>query len=188
MISNRGSRAPAGQDCRRETGRSPNALVAVEQRFSCEAAAARCDEVSRQLIVLAESLRSAWGNPGSLPTHLCERSIVESLIRGRRLREKFFEPRLFADPVWDILLELYLARLDQRRITISSLCVAASVPPTTALRHISSLVERGMVVRRSNPFDGRTIYVELAEPAISQMQAFVERFSQLLHAAFARSI
>jgi hypothetical protein len=44
------------------------------------------------------------------------------------MREQFFGPDLFADPAWDILLDLYAARLEQQRVAVSSLCIAAAVP------------------------------------------------------------
>jgi hypothetical protein len=40
---------------------------------------------------------------------------------------------LFADPGWDILLDLYAARQEGKQVSVSSLCIAAAVPPTTAL-------------------------------------------------------
>jgi DNA-binding MarR family transcriptional regulator len=36
------------------------------------------------------------------------------------------------------------------------------VPPTTALRWLTTLVNRGLVVRRGDPRDARRVFVELA--------------------------
>jgi hypothetical protein len=54
-----------------------------------------------------------------------------------RLRSQHFVPALFADPAWDILLDLAAARIDGRMVAVSSLCIAAAVPATTALRWIT---------------------------------------------------
>jgi DNA-binding MarR family transcriptional regulator len=48
------------------------------------------------------------------------------------------------------------------RVPVSSLCIAADVPPTTALRWLKTLVQQGLFVRRADPHDGRRVFVELA--------------------------
>jgi DNA-binding MarR family transcriptional regulator len=95
---------------------------------------------------------------------------VRAILRSRRLRDRFFEAGLFADPAWDILLELYLAELGQYRLAISSLCLGAAVPATTALRWIKTLEKKGLVVRSPDPDDGRRIYVALANDAAQAME------------------
>src|SRR5688572_19873572 len=52
---------------------------------------------------------------------------LESIIRHRRARQEHFPDGLFADPAWDILLNLALARHQQRRVCVSSLCIGAQV-------------------------------------------------------------
>ena len=76
---------------------------------------------------------------------------VRALIRVRRLREQFFPRDLFADPAWDMLLDLMAARLEQSRVAVSSLCIAASMPATTALRWIRTLAEHNLFIRRQDP-------------------------------------
>jgi DNA-binding MarR family transcriptional regulator len=176
----------ATQDSGSDVPRIYNRLTSMERGYSYHVAAAKCDEVSSQLEALAGLLRCTRPDPSEPKCPFSERALVESLIRGRRLRDKFFDAGLFADPVWDILLDLYLASLDQRRTAISSLCVAAAVPTTTALRHISLLVDRGMLVRQPSRFDHRVIYVELAEATVAHVRSYLERFSELLCAAVGR--
>lgn len=97
---------------------------------------------------------------------------VRNLLRLRRNRDRFFAGDLFADPAWDILLELYAAALGQLRVSVSSLCVGAAVPATTALRWINHLEEKGMIVRRSDPTDRRRHFLMLSKEAIEAMSAF----------------
>ena len=92
---------------------------------------------------------------------------VTAVIQARRLRAHFFDEELFADPAWDMMLDLFRAELCQRRIATSSLCVAAAVPATTALRWIKAMTEKGLFVRHDDPFDGRRVYIELA-PDVSE--------------------
>jgi len=48
------------------------------------------------------------------------------------MRARYFRDELFADPAWDMLLDLLQAEIAQLRVPVSSLCIAASVPATTA--------------------------------------------------------
>lgn len=90
----------------------------------------------------------------------------------RRARSDIFPFDIFADPAWDLLIDLYLAKLESRRISVSSACIASCVPPTTALRWIANLVEKGLIVRKADPFDGRRIFVELSADAERMMAAW----------------
>lgn len=102
---------------------------------------------------------------------------IRETIKLRRLREKFFDAELFADPAWDILLDLYAARLESISVSVSSLCIAASVPATTALRWISGMTESGMLVRRHDPKDARRVFIELSDEAAGQMIAYFTEIS-----------
>jgi hypothetical protein len=96
---------------------------------------------------------------------------VRSLIRARRERVAAFGPDLFADPAWDMMLDLLAARLEGRSVPTSSLCIAAGVPGTTALRWIRLLAERGVIVRVPDPRDGRAVLIELSEGAAERLLA-----------------
>lgn len=87
---------------------------------------------------------------------------VRTIIRARRLRSRYFAGDLFADPAWDMLLDLLQAEIAQLRVPVSSLCIAAAVPATTALRWLKTMVDQGLFLRRADPHDGRRVFVELA--------------------------
>lgn len=108
---------------------------------------------------------------------------VRAIIRARRLREQYFKAELFADPAWDMLLDLMAARLADQKVAVSSLCIAAAVPPTTALRWITTLCERGLFVRSADPCDGRRVFISLADKAAAGLEAYLkaaQRISPLL--------
>ena len=65
-----------------------------------------------------------------------------------------------------MLLDLTQGAIAQVRVPVSSLCIAASVPATTALRWIKTLTNTGLLTRRADPHDGRRVFVEMA-PATS---------------------
>jgi len=92
---------------------------------------------------------------------------VRAVIRARRLRSRYFPEDMFADPAWDMLLDLLQAEIAKLRVPVSSLCIAAAVPATTALRWLKTMVQQGIFLRRADPHDGRRVFVELA-PETSQ--------------------
>ncbi|MCY7279353.1 MAG: MarR family winged helix-turn-helix transcriptional regulator [Sphingomonas bacterium] len=104
---------------------------------------------------------------------------VRTVISARRLRSRFFAEELFADPAWDMLLDLLHAEVAQHRVPISSLCIAAAVPATTALRWIKSMTDSGLFVRRADPHDARRVFVELSPQASAAMRAYFAELAKL---------
>ena len=100
---------------------------------------------------------------------------VRAHIRNRRARASYFPHSLFADPAWDMLLDLMAARLEDRMVSVSSLCIASAVPPTTALRWIKTLTDEKFLERSADPADGRRIFVHLTDRAVSAMESYFER-------------
>jgi len=95
-------------------------------------------------------------------------------LRARRLRDCLFPGGIFADPAWDMLLDLYGCHLEGETVCISNACAAAGVPTTTALRWVNRLEEAGLVERRPDPADNRRIIVELREAAIWRLEFWLE--------------
>lgn len=100
-------------------------------------------------------------------------SEIRRTIRARRMRAQFFDSALFADPAWDMLLDLFAAALERRRVSVSSLCIAAAVPPTTALRWIGTLHEAGLFERHADPNDRRRAYIALSDKAVEGMSNYI---------------
>ncbi|WP_165322119.1 winged helix DNA-binding protein [Rhizorhabdus phycosphaerae] len=100
---------------------------------------------------------------------LLDAAAIRDMIRARRMREHLFGHGLFADPAWDILLDLTAARLEGRAVAVSSLCIAAAVPATTALRWIKQLTDAGLLRRVADPEDGRRVFIELTDRAARAM-------------------
>jgi DNA-binding MarR family transcriptional regulator len=98
---------------------------------------------------------------------------VRRIIRTRRLRDQFFGANLFEDPAWDMLLDLYAAELEHTRVSVSSLCIAAAVAPTTALRWITKLTEAGLFVRQPDPTDRRRAFMALTPRASEAMRRYL---------------
>lgn len=53
---------------------------------------------------------------------------------------------LFGEPAWDIILDLFIAARESRRVSLASACAGAAAPEASALRWIAILERRGMIV------------------------------------------
>lgn len=120
-----------------------------------------------------DSLSLGSGSTNAVPTR-SRAEEVRACIRARRLRDKFFDPALFADPAWDILLDLYSAHLDRRDVSVSSLCIAAATPPTTALRWIAMMTDSDLLVRRPHESDRRRFNVSLSKRALDAIDQYFD--------------
>lgn len=98
---------------------------------------------------------------------------VRQVIRARRLRDRQFGKGLFEDPAWDMMLDLFAAHLERADVSVSSLCIAAAVPPTTALRWITRMSHAGILERRPDPFDRRRAFMGLTKSALDGMRSYV---------------
>jgi len=94
---------------------------------------------------------------------------MKSIIVRRRKREQFLPADIFADPAWDMLLDLSVARLEVRKTSVSSLCIGAAVPTTTALRWIRQLEQLQMIKLTPDPADRRRQHVDIADKAFTNM-------------------
>jgi hypothetical protein len=98
--------------------------------------------------------------------------LVRKIIRQRQLRARFFEGDLFADPAWDMLLDLTAARVEHVRVSVTSLCIASGVPPTTALRWIGQMTDAGLLQRVDDETDRRRAFITLTDKAADAMARY----------------
>ncbi len=98
--------------------------------------------------------------------------LVRRIIRQRQLRARFFDGDLFADPAWDMLLDLAAARAEHSRVSVTSLCIASGVPPTTALRWIGQMSEAGLLERVEDETDRRRAFITLTERAADALARY----------------
>jgi hypothetical protein len=99
-------------------------------------------------------------------------ALVRTIIRQRQLRAKFFDGAMFADPAWDILLDLTAARAEHARVSVTSLCIASGVPPTTALRWIGQMTQSGLLERVEDETDRRRAFIALSARAADAMARY----------------
>ncbi|MEM8725359.1 MAG: MarR family transcriptional regulator [Pseudomonadota bacterium] len=91
----------------------------------------------------------------------------------RRQRGAIFgNAELFGEPAWDILLDLYIAFVDGKSVSVSSACIGSAAPPTTGLRWLGVLAENELVIREPDPDDQRRVMVRLTERGIEAMDRY----------------
>jgi DNA-binding MarR family transcriptional regulator len=153
---------------------TPNSQSILEQAQALQA----------QVAELAEVITRADHNPGRALTNSGgAAALAKSIIRARHQRSRFLPPKLFSDPAWDILLELYAAEIAQRRMTVGQVCAGANVPATTGLRWLNTLEQTGLVERRADPFDARRFFVSLTQAGSEGMSAYLHSMQDDLLAA-----
>jgi hypothetical protein len=151
--------------------------------------AERLRQLSEEVSRIASTLARLSAGPGTTrPQHESMPSgdlpplpaeTVRTVIRARRLRGRYFDETLFADPAWDMMLDLLQSEIAQHRVPVSSLCIAAAVPATTALRWLKTMVSQGLFVRRADPHDGRRVFVELAPEASQALRRYFAEVGQV---------
>ena len=142
----------------------------------------RLRSTSEALADPSEHLYRALGTaaPEGMPDGLLRPS-AELLALARRLgsirqtRDSVFGRELCPNPLWNILLDLFIAGEEGRNVTIKSACVAAGVPQSTALRHIAHLIEVRLAARNQHPSDARSAYLKLTDRGRARMAEFLSR-------------
>lgn len=98
--------------------------------------------------------------------------VARAMYNERRVRDHVADLALFGEPAWDILLDLFASEAEGKAVSISSACLAAAVPMTTALRWVTRLEEEGLI-ERSATGDRRRINVHLTRSGRERVERIV---------------
>jgi CheY-like chemotaxis protein/predicted transcriptional regulator len=136
---------------------------------------------------LAEGpVREAQMDPGGqegtetaaeVPSHSSTQDFLFWLAQERRVRCRYFDPEVCHEPAWAILAELAHTLLLGKRECVSSVAAGADIPTTTALRHIETLEEKGLVERFADANDRRRTEVKLTDEGYRLLQQYVAAVS-----------
>lgn len=141
-------------------------------------------EMINNLELSLDSVRSLVTSAIELQEPLRSLNVLEPLavaklaLRIRRRRDAIFSDQLgasdiFGEAAWDMLLDLFVSHSENKRVSVSSLCIASSVPATTALRHIRHLVDYGLIHREPDETDNRRVYLCLAKETEAAIAAIL---------------
>jgi hypothetical protein len=106
--------------------------------------------------------------------------VCRFLIAERRLVGEHVGFAICPSPTWDILLDLYLARQEDRTIYIWSLCVASNIPLSSAHRKIAELIHQGLLARSSDNMDGRRVSISLTVGAYNRVERLLDAIGRQL--------
>ena len=103
------------------------------------------------LEALVADRRAAGGRTDAAPIELpelpSELDRARALIDRRRWRADAFGEvaELFHDPVWDILLQLFVAHEEGMGLTIRALCIDSAIAPMVRRRWVLAMEQRRLV-------------------------------------------
>lgn len=106
-------------------------------------------------------------------------ALARRIVKTRTARKRHFAAAMFGEPCWDMLLDLYVARVLRTSVSITSASIASQVPPTTALRHIAILRDHGYVVRAPDPFDARRTHLTLSDSGFQAMDRWLDTVREI---------
>lgn len=124
----------------------------------------------RQLVRELETRSSA---PERCPSDPKLAAAADSMYRSRRFRSHYFDPVLFGEPAWDMLLDLFIGAIRGAQVATTSLCIASGVPQATALRCIALLNRHGLIRRYRAPGDSRLKLVALTPRGLRLMRGYL---------------
>lgn len=113
--------------------------------------------LGERLIVMAGA---PDGHPGPIGDYL---SFAREELRRRRARETVMPREFFGEPVWNILLDLFVAAGERRRLCVTDIFVFAGASATSTLRYLRVLEAAGYLSRSPDPADSRRTFVGLTE-------------------------
>lgn len=126
---------------------------------------------TRQLIEDAER--------GAAAHHAELGDFARQIVAGRKQRELYFDPMLFSNPAWDILLNLFVADADARPVTVLDACRGSTVPQGVALRWLCYLKQEEMVLETSDLSCDRQTLIQLSDHARLAIGAYLGSLTAL---------
>lgn len=67
-----------------------------------------------------------------------------------------------SDPIYDTLMQAYIAAEERRPMSVSAIASMAGVAATTSLRYLDALVRKGILVRTPDSEDARRSWITLS--------------------------
>ena len=97
---------------------------------------------------------------------------VQAAKRERARRQLYLPSDLFAEPAWDILLELYAFELVSRLVSESELAERIDAPGTTTARWMKLLEAEDLIARRVDPDHFREVRISLTPKGLTALGGY----------------
>lgn len=112
-------------------------------------------------------------NPASAKYSVARRfAKVRAAKEDRSRRAEYLPTELFAEPAWDILLELYAFELVGRSVTERELAERIPVPSTVSIRWLKVLDGHHLVARKVDVVDRTQVRIELTSKALNALDSY----------------
>ena len=100
-------------------------------------------------------------------------SAARRILYGRRIRAQMFEPAMFGEPAWDMLLTLYVHEAAGHRPTRANLAQSAEVPPSAAVRWQDYLERQELIELTHGATDG-PLHLRLTPKARDKLNDYLK--------------
>jgi DNA repair protein RadC len=96
------------------------------------------------------------------------------IVARRRLlrRQLLGAPDLFGEPAWDMLLDLFIQQCEGKLLPMSSLCLSANIPNSSAMKLIQRLCDAGLLERLPDHRDGRRSLIRISPDTEHRLRAY----------------
>ena len=99
--------------------------------------------------------------------------IARQTLAGRRQRDRYFDPMVFSNPAWDMLLSIYVASAEGRVQSVLDCCAAAPVAQGVALRWLAYLKQEEMVIETRDAGQSRQTHIRLSDQMHLTISAYL---------------
>jgi len=101
------------------------------------------------------------------------KQFLENLKIIRNDRKKSFPDIKFADPYWDIIINLAIDFDRGKETSIKAACLSSGVSTTTTLRCLGELERIGVIQRSADPSDRRRFFIRLTDQSRHSLDAWL---------------
>lgn len=137
-------------------------------------------------LAMLDEIRAASGydvfGQKRIQPDLRRETALETAVRAyedRRSRaEQFEEGKLFSEPAWDILLDLFIHQSRHEQVTVRSACIGSGAPNAVAIRWLKALEGEGLVQIMQDLEDQTRRLVSLTAEGYESMLRYLEKISR----------
>lgn len=140
-----------------------------------EAAQAILDEIRK------ESGCEMFGERSVLPERRQETALEtaeRALTERRRRTDHFGNEKIFGEPAWDILLDLFIHQVRNEEVTVKRATVGSGASSETALRWLRVLDQEGLVCFEADPVEADTCLLHLTPEGYESITRYLEEISR----------
>lgn len=88
----------------------------------------------------------------------------------RSVRSGIFPAGYFADVAWDVMVDLFVAGSERRKLSIADLAERNRVPLSTLLRYLAVMEEDELIYRIPDHHDKRRVFIKLTPVAEEKLK------------------